>query len=378
MELVFETVPTGVSLHGLLYRSRMRGGLRPEDIARLVGPARQHNAQTGITSVLMARDGTFLQWLEGPGDAVMALLRRIAADPRHEQLEVLRQGPLPQRHHEGCPLALIAPRGQVCMVCALVSGVPDPHASTDLCAERIAHETCPAQIDAPALVEPRAISRSEVVRRNLPGATGRKNGALLPSGAENLSLRAVVAGDMLDVLAQGWLSDIWSGAEVSLALARLQVLWTRAGRMPEPVHARDAVAIVVPEAIGELVGALIKTDLLRDAGISVRLVLGETAGHGGIGVDLPDGLTGVIIAGPRVGHMGGTRAAQALQAAVARQNPALPVHLGGRAAGPFETWLTGLGLLPPAPSMKACAEEALARMALARIRAFPPSQAQTA
>lgn len=378
MERVSETVPNGVSLLGLLYRSRMRDGLRPEEIAHLVGLGRQHNAQTGITSVLLARDRTFLQWLEGPGDAVMALLRRIAADPRHEQLEVLRQGPLPQRHHEGCPLALIAPREQVCAACALVSGLPDLQASSSLCADRIAHETCPAQLDAPVLAEPRAIFRSGTLRRHLPGATGRKAAALLPSGAENLSLRATVAGEILEVMAQGWQRDIWSSAEITLALARLQVLWTQAGRMPDPMHARDAVAILVPEASGELIGALIKTDLLRAAGMSVRLVLGETAGHGGTGVDLPDGLTGVIIAGPRVGHMGGTRAAQALQAALARQNPALPVYLGGRAAGQFETWLTGLDLLPPAPSVKACAEEALARLALARMRAVRSALAQTA
>ena len=81
-------------VYRLIYRSRNR--IPPEDRRRELGElfsaARSHNKKNGITGALLLSDDSFVQTLEGEQDVVQALLDRIRADTRHDELEILDTG----------------------------------------------------------------------------------------------------------------------------------------------------------------------------------------------------------------------------------------------------------------------------------------------
>ena len=58
-------------------------------LAELLGEAQRNNERAGLTGALAVNDGWFLQVIEGSPNAINALLRRLAADARHTELEVL-------------------------------------------------------------------------------------------------------------------------------------------------------------------------------------------------------------------------------------------------------------------------------------------------
>jgi len=75
----------------LLYVSRStipRERLAAE-IADIIDTSREHNARVGITGGLVRAGGYFAQLLEGPTDAVKALMERIDRDHRHTDVSVL-------------------------------------------------------------------------------------------------------------------------------------------------------------------------------------------------------------------------------------------------------------------------------------------------
>lgn len=55
----------------------------------LVDEARQRNERQGITGLLVHFAGNYVQAVEGEPDRVNRLLRRIAADPRHTDFQVI-------------------------------------------------------------------------------------------------------------------------------------------------------------------------------------------------------------------------------------------------------------------------------------------------
>ena len=84
----------------LLYRSRARPGLSAGDLNDIIEVAQRHNARSGLTGLLVYGDmklipgapGEFVQWIEGDGDAIEAVMASIRDDPRHEGVDVLAQG----------------------------------------------------------------------------------------------------------------------------------------------------------------------------------------------------------------------------------------------------------------------------------------------
>ena len=78
-------MPTG-TIRQLIYQCRATG---PVDADGILQASRHNNALDGITGLLWF-DGThFVQVLEGPEESVRTAYERIAADPRHEALELL-------------------------------------------------------------------------------------------------------------------------------------------------------------------------------------------------------------------------------------------------------------------------------------------------
>lgn len=97
-------------VYRLIYRSRNR---IPEDdrrreLGELFSAARSHNKKNGITGALLLSDDSFVQTLEGEQEQVQALLGRIRADTRHDQLEILDTGLVDSRVFARWAMAKVA------------------------------------------------------------------------------------------------------------------------------------------------------------------------------------------------------------------------------------------------------------------------------
>ena len=73
----------------LLYASRAVPAIDHEELITILRQSKSHNPTVGVTGVLCFSGGIFLQVLEGGRSAVNRLYNRIAADPRHTDVEVL-------------------------------------------------------------------------------------------------------------------------------------------------------------------------------------------------------------------------------------------------------------------------------------------------
>ena len=87
-------------MHSVIYVSTAAAGFRDADLAALVTAAEQANAALKITGMLAYNGAHFMQLLEGEETTVEAILDRIAADPRHASVVVIRRGDRPGRE---CP-----------------------------------------------------------------------------------------------------------------------------------------------------------------------------------------------------------------------------------------------------------------------------------
>ena len=68
-----------------------------DGLKALLARCRSRNAAAGVTGLLLYRDGVFMQVLEGEEEAVRALYRRIAHDPRHHDVTNIWVAHAPQR-----------------------------------------------------------------------------------------------------------------------------------------------------------------------------------------------------------------------------------------------------------------------------------------
>lgn len=73
----------------LTYLSKAVVPFTEKELAELLRRSRENNESLGISGMLVHRHGMFLQVLEGPEQKVRELFRRIAADPRHEHVDIL-------------------------------------------------------------------------------------------------------------------------------------------------------------------------------------------------------------------------------------------------------------------------------------------------
>lgn len=73
----------------VIYASAAKRAMSAAGLRDILVTARARNAAIGVTGMLVYDDGSFLQVLEGPDDAVTALVERIKADPRHDRFRLL-------------------------------------------------------------------------------------------------------------------------------------------------------------------------------------------------------------------------------------------------------------------------------------------------
>ena len=80
-------------LHTLLYRSTaVHPFPHPSDL-EILRSAWENNRRNGITGFLVRTRNHFVQFIEGPRDAVHTLQDQLIVDPRHTAFEVLTEGP---------------------------------------------------------------------------------------------------------------------------------------------------------------------------------------------------------------------------------------------------------------------------------------------
>jgi hypothetical protein len=84
-------------LSSVVYRSRAVAPLSDYDLYELVQAAQARNAVESITGLMLYDDGRFYQWLEGPAEKVSGLMRAIARDQRHTEIEILSDKPIAAR-----------------------------------------------------------------------------------------------------------------------------------------------------------------------------------------------------------------------------------------------------------------------------------------
>jgi hypothetical protein len=85
----------------LMYASRAVASVNQEALHAILRQCKARNPAAGITGVLCYSEGIYLQVLEGGRSAVNALYNRIAADPRHSQVELMSYHEIGERRFAG-------------------------------------------------------------------------------------------------------------------------------------------------------------------------------------------------------------------------------------------------------------------------------------
>ncbi len=93
-------------LHRVLYASTATGSTDSLlGVATILGESQRNNEQRDLTGALAAHRGTFIQVIEGPPDAIDALLDRLNRVPRLRDIRVLERVPLERRSFETWSMA---------------------------------------------------------------------------------------------------------------------------------------------------------------------------------------------------------------------------------------------------------------------------------
>jgi hypothetical protein len=75
----------------LIYVSTATNPLSDEQLDQILAKSRINNLAKGITGILLYKEGSFMQFLEGPKEAVLSLTNTIKSDPRNHGLIVVHQ-----------------------------------------------------------------------------------------------------------------------------------------------------------------------------------------------------------------------------------------------------------------------------------------------
>ncbi|MBT6350722.1 MAG: BLUF domain-containing protein [Halieaceae bacterium] len=84
--------PDPFRLFHLGYVSTGRQVFSPDALIALLTEAREANAKRNVTGLLLYREGSFYQVLEGAESEVMSTFNDIKQDPRHDSVRVLFKG----------------------------------------------------------------------------------------------------------------------------------------------------------------------------------------------------------------------------------------------------------------------------------------------
>ena len=325
----------------IAYASRAVGHDSPARMAQIAAEAARDNLPHSISGVIVHDKGINLQWLEGQANDVCELMARISTDHRHKDVTVLEAGWIPKRRYANWPMQLVRPEHDEVSFeppIASLGELPCSRNSAEAAFNAIALRH--GQTTQTDTTEPVC---AELFLSGLIAADGL---ALVEFPAEtlhDLPARAALVDETCKLLGQSWKDDTMSSFEIGLALAELNRMWQRAGRIEEPSCPNREICVVVPPGSSEIIGSIVKSDLIRASGASVHQVLesdwAAITRTLAIGEQSP-----IIVAGPRVGLKDDADRAQALADRLQSWCPEREVYLGGRAGGVISLWPDRLGL----------------------------------
>lgn len=81
------------------YLSQEAYPLPPDELLGLLTQCHRNNPAKGLTGMLLFGNGTFLQAIEGEAAVVDALVAKIAQDPRHKGMKILRRDEITARQY---------------------------------------------------------------------------------------------------------------------------------------------------------------------------------------------------------------------------------------------------------------------------------------
>ncbi len=100
-------------VYSYIYLSSAVGRVAPQALERILQSARARNQADGITGMLLFHDGNFMQFLEGPREAVLRCVHeRIEPAPQHRGLITLQSKPVTEREFANWSMAYV-PFGQM-------------------------------------------------------------------------------------------------------------------------------------------------------------------------------------------------------------------------------------------------------------------------
>ncbi|MEM9313551.1 MAG: BLUF domain-containing protein [Pseudomonadota bacterium] len=102
----------GGAIYCLSYVSTQTQAFGNGDLLQLLHAAREKNARLGITGLLLHRDDSFFQILEGGEEEVLQLFERISKDERHQRVEIVTEGPVGAREYTDWQMAFVELDGQ--------------------------------------------------------------------------------------------------------------------------------------------------------------------------------------------------------------------------------------------------------------------------
>lgn len=88
-------------MHYLVYVSTARHLMNEAELMAILETSRARNTSDHITGMLLYKDGSFMQVLEGRAEVIEKTYARIGKDPRHDGLILLRKGQTERRNFPG-------------------------------------------------------------------------------------------------------------------------------------------------------------------------------------------------------------------------------------------------------------------------------------
>ncbi|MBY8975121.1 BLUF domain-containing protein [Rhodobacteraceae bacterium NNCM2] len=97
-------------MHFLIYTSAATDLMDEPSLARLLEDCRRRNLADDVTGMLLYKDGSFMQVLEGDRDTIFHTFDRIGRDDRHKDIMLLRDREITARNFNGWSMGFRALR----------------------------------------------------------------------------------------------------------------------------------------------------------------------------------------------------------------------------------------------------------------------------
>jgi|UniRef100_UPI00404830CE hypothetical protein len=96
-------------MYQLIYVSSATEAFTREKFLDLAFVMSSENTKTGITGMLVFKDGNFMEVLEGEESAVKALFSKISVDPRHTLVSVIQESAISTREYSSWAMTFYNP-----------------------------------------------------------------------------------------------------------------------------------------------------------------------------------------------------------------------------------------------------------------------------